>query len=86
MFIPPLDLCSYDGEDMSLTAEGRMYDLFTNQRYAECHGIDTMSNGSMSPDFGEMWRHGYPVSPQRESWNWTLQVTATMNTKRTIDL
>ena len=66
MFIPPLDLCSYDCEDMSLKVEGRMYDLFINQRCAECHSIGTMSNGSMSPDLGEMCRHGYPASPQWE--------------------
>ena len=47
-------------------AEGRIYDLFINQRYAECHGIDTMSNGSISPGLGEMWRQGYLVSPQWE--------------------
>ena len=50
MFLSPLDLCSYLGEDMSLRAEGRVYDLSINQKYAECHGIDTMSTGSMSPD------------------------------------
>ena len=33
-----------------LRAEGRVYDLSINQKYAECHGIDTMSTGSMSPD------------------------------------
>ena len=66
MFISPLDLCSYDCEDMSLKVEGRIYDLFINQRCAECHIIDTMSNGSMSPDLGEMCRHGYPASPQWE--------------------
>ena len=66
MFIPPLDLCSYDGENMSLMAEGRIYDLFINQRCAERHGVDTMSNGSISPDLGEKWRHGYLVSPQWE--------------------
>ena len=66
MFIPPVDLCSRDGEGMSLMAEGRIYDLLINQRYAECHGIDAISNGSVSPDLGEMWRHGFPVSPQWE--------------------
>ena len=39
----------------------RVYDLFINQRYAECHSIDTMSNGSMSPDLGERWHHEHPV-------------------------
>ena len=28
--------------------------------------IDTMSNGSISPDLGDMWHHGYLVSPQWE--------------------
>ena len=66
MFIPPLDLCSYDGEGVSLMAEGMNNDLFMNQRKTECHGIDTMSNGSISLDLGEMWRQGYLVSPQWE--------------------
>ena len=48
------------------SAEERIYDLFINQRYAECHGIDTMSNGNISPDLGDMWHHGHPVSPQWE--------------------
>ena len=26
--------------------------------------VDTMSNGSISPDLDDMWHHGYPVSPQ----------------------
>ena len=64
VFIPPHDLCNFESEDMSRSAEERIYDLFINQRYAECHGVDTMSNGSISPDLGDMWHHGYPVSPQ----------------------
>ena len=51
---PPLDLCISDCEGLSRSAEDRIYDLFINQRCAECHGIDTMSDGSMSPDLGEM--------------------------------
>ena len=50
MFIPPHDLCNFENDDMSRSAEERIYDLFINQRYAECHGIDTMSNGGISPD------------------------------------
>ena len=42
MFRAPFDVCSHDGEDMSVTAEGGTYDLFINQRYAECHCIDTI--------------------------------------------
>ena len=48
MVPPSRGLCSSNGEEMSLLAEERIYDLFINQRHAECHGIDTMSNGSMS--------------------------------------
>ena len=44
VFIASHDLCNFENEDMSRSAEGRIYDLFINQRYAECHGIDTMSN------------------------------------------
>ena len=66
VFIPPYDLCNFENEDMSRAAEERIYDLFINQKYAECHGIDTMSNGSISPDFGDMWYHGYLESPQWE--------------------
>ena len=25
------------------------------------------SSGSQSPDLGDMWRHGYPKSPDRDS-------------------
>ena len=35
MFIPPLELCSYDGEGVSLMAEGMNNDLFMNQRKTE---------------------------------------------------
>ena len=63
MVTTPHDLCS---SDVSLLADEQIRDLFTNQRYAECHFINTMSNGSMSPDLSEMWRQGYPVSPQWE--------------------
>ena len=66
VFIPPPDLFINENEDMSRSAEGRISDLFINQRYAECHGIDMMSNGSMSPDVGDMWHRGYPVSQQWE--------------------
>ena len=52
--------------DMSLTAERRINDLFINQRCAECHGIKTMSNDRLSPALGEMWHHGYLVSPHWE--------------------
>ena len=41
-------------------------DLFFNQMYAECYGFDTMSNGSTSPDLGDLWHHGHLVSPQWE--------------------
>ena len=66
VFIPPHYPCTFEGEGMSRSSKGRIYDLFINQRYAECHSIDTMSNGSISPDLGDMWHHGYPVSPQWE--------------------
>ena len=65
MFMSPLDLCSYVGEDMSLRAERRMYDLFINLKYAECHSIDTMSNGNMSPFLGENVASWVPCQ-----WNW----------------
>ena len=51
---------------MSLVAKGRVHQLVINQGCSERDGIDTMSSGSMSPDLGEMWRQGYPVSPQWE--------------------
>ena len=66
VFIPPHDLCNFESEDMCRSTEGRIYDLFINQRYAECHGIDTISNDTISLDLGDMWHHGYPVSPQWE--------------------
>ena len=59
-------LCKFEGEDMSRSAEERINDLLINQRYAECHSIDTTSDGSISPDLGEMWHHGYLVSSQWE--------------------
>ena len=59
LFNPSHDLGTPESEDMSRSVEERIYDVFTNQRYAECHGIDTMSNGSISPDSGDMWHHGY---------------------------
>ena len=62
VFIPPQYPCTFEGEDMSQSSKERIY----NQRYAQCHSIDTMSNGSISPDLGDMWHHGYPVSPQWE--------------------
>ena len=66
VFIPPHDVCNFESETMSRSIEGRMYDLFINQRYAECHGIDTMSNDSKTLDLGDMWHHGYLVSPHWE--------------------
>ena len=66
VFILSHDLCTPESEGMSRSAEDRIYDLFINHRNAECHGIDTMSEGSMSPDLGEMWHHGYLLSPQWE--------------------
>ena len=66
VFNPSHDLCTPESGDMPRSAEERIYELFINQRYAECHGIDTMSNGSMSPDLGDKWHHGYPVRPQWE--------------------
>ena len=74
VFIPPHDPCTFEGEDMSLSSKDRIYELFINQRCAECHGIDTMSNGSMSPDLGDMWHHGYLVSPQ---WEGGLELDST---------
>ena len=44
-----------ESADMSRSAEERIYDLFVNQRYAECHSIDTMSDGSISPDYLASW-------------------------------
>ena len=63
LFSPPHDLCASESEDMSRSAKRRIYDLFINQRCGECHSIDTMSNGSISPDLGDMWYHRYMVSP-----------------------
>ena len=66
VFFPSYDLRAPEREDMSRSAEDRIYALFINQRNAECHDLDTISDGSMSPDLGEMWHHGYLVSPQWE--------------------
>ena len=66
LFIPRHDLCNFLSEDTSRLADGRIHDLFINQRYAECQGIDTMVNGSISPDLSDLWHHGYLVSPQWE--------------------
>ena len=35
VFIPPHELCNFESEDMSRSAEARIYDLSINQRYAE---------------------------------------------------
>ena len=73
--------CNFEGEDMSRSSKDRIYDLFINQRYAECHSLIRWSNGSISADLGDMWHHGYPVSPRwREDWNWISQVTVTTQT------
>ena len=66
VFIPLPDLYNFENENMSRSAEGRIYDIFLNQRYAECHDIDSMSNGSISTDLGDTWHHGYTMSPQWE--------------------
>ena len=47
-----LELCSYDGEVMSLVAEGRMHRLSINQGCSERDGIDTLSSGSKSTGLG----------------------------------
>ena len=47
VFIPPHDPSTPEGEDTPRSAEERIYDFFTNQRCAECRGIDTMSSGSI---------------------------------------
>ena len=52
VFNPSHDLRTPKSEDMSRSAEERIYDLFINQKYVECHGIDTMLNESISPDLG----------------------------------
>ena len=51
---------------MSLVAEERIRKLFITWSHSEREGIDSMSGASMSPDLGDMWRQGYPVSPQWE--------------------
>ena len=45
---------------------GRIRQLFIAWEHSERESIDSMSSGSVSPDLGEMWRQGYPVSPQWE--------------------
>ena len=80
VFIPSHDLCTPESGDMPRSTEERIQDLFINQRYAECHGIGTMSNGSMSPDLGEMWHHGYLVSPQ---WGGDLELDSASDGDRT---
>ena len=58
--------CSIGEAVLSLFAEERIRQLFTAWGHSGREGIDSMSGGSMSPDLGEMWRQGYPVSPQWE--------------------
>ena len=50
----------------SLVADERMRQLFITRGHAERDGIDSTSSGSMSPDLGETWRQGFPMSPQWE--------------------
>ena len=80
VFNPSHDLRTPESEDMSWSAEERIYDLFINQRYAECHSSDTMSNGSISPDLSDMWHHGYTVSPQ---WEGELELDAASDSDST---
>ena len=75
MFIPP----HYPGEDMSRSSKDGIYDLFINQRYAECHSIDTISNGSMSPDLGDVASR-VPCESAVGGRNWIPQVTVTTQT------
>ena len=53
-------------EDISRSAEERTYDLFINQEFAQCNGIDTVSNSS--------------ISPESALGNWTPQVIVTLHT------
>ena len=59
VFIPSHDLCTPESGDMPRSAEDRIYDM------------DTMSDGSMSPDLSDMWHQGYPMSPQ---WQGQLEL------------
>ena len=80
VFNPSHDLRTPESEDMTRSAEERINDFFINQRCAECHSIDTMSNDSISPDSGEMWHHGYLVSPQ---WEGELELDAASDSDST---
>ena len=51
---------------MSLVADERIRQIFITWGYSVRDDIDSMSSGSMSPDLGDTWHHGLPMSPQWE--------------------
>ena len=68
---PSHDHFTSESGDMPRSAEDRIYDLFIDERCAECHDIDTMSDDRMTPDLGDVWYHGCPLCPQ---WEWQLEL------------
>ena len=62
----PSEACSLGEVVMSLIAEERKRQLFTARGYSDRDDIVSVSSGSMSPDLGDKWHQGLPVSPQWE--------------------
>ena len=69
----PSEACPFGEAVMSLVSENKIRQLFITRDHSERDGIDSMSSGSMSSVLGEMWRQGYPVSPQ---WEGELELDA----------
>ena len=62
VFIPPDHPCTFEGGDMSRSSKTGST-ISSSTRGVLFH---TLSNGSISPDLGDMWHHGYLMSPQWE--------------------
>ena len=58
--------CSLGEAVMSLVAEGRIRQVFIAKGHSERDGVDSVSSCSMSPDLGDMWHQGLPMSPECE--------------------
>ena len=60
----PSEACSRSEAVMTLIADERTRQQVTTRGYSDCHDIDSMSSGSMSPDLGDTWHQGLPMSSQ----------------------
>ena len=63
-FHVPREACSLGEVVMSLIAAERTRQLFIARSYSDRDDIDSMSSVSMSPDQGDTWHQGLPMSPQ----------------------